>query len=66
MPRQIKPMIDTIIAQRSKGNPTIELTTKTKMILKGINPDRYTSTSEDDPVVIGKLKKIAAELGGTL
>ncbi|HOK45641.1 MAG TPA: hypothetical protein PLK67_06910 [Bryobacteraceae bacterium] len=59
-------MIDTIIAQRSKGNPTIELTTKTKMILKGINPDRYTSTSEDDPVVIGKLKKIAAELGGTL
>ncbi|HOQ47019.1 MAG TPA: hypothetical protein PLA43_04070 [Bryobacteraceae bacterium] len=59
-------MIDTIIAQRSKGNPTIELTTKTKMILKGINPDRYTSTSEDDPVVIGKLKKIAAELGVTL
>ncbi|HPQ16543.1 MAG TPA: hypothetical protein PLP04_15025 [Bryobacteraceae bacterium] len=66
MPGQIKRMIDTIIAQRSKGNPTIELTTKTKMILKGINPDRYTSTSEDDPVVIGKLKKIAAELGGTL
>ncbi|HOL69975.1 MAG TPA: hypothetical protein PKW45_00910 [Bryobacteraceae bacterium] len=66
MPGQIKRMIDTIIAQRSKGNPTIELTTKTKMILKGINPDRYTSTSEDDPVVIGKLKKIAAELGVTL
>lgn len=59
-------MIDTIIAKRSKGNPTIELTTKTKMILKGINPDRYTSTSEDDPVVIGKLRKVAAELGVTL
>jgi len=66
MPGQIKRMIDTIIAKRSKGNPTIELTTKTKMILKGINPDRYTSTSEDDPVVIGKLRKVAAELGVTL
>lgn len=59
-------MIDTIIAQRAKGNPTIELTTKTKMILKGVNPDRYTNTSEDDPVAIGKLRKIAAELGVTL
>lgn len=66
MPGQIKLMIDTIIAKRSKGNPTIQLTTKTKMILKGINPDRYTSTSEDDPVVIGKLKKVAAELGVSL
>ncbi|MGE5570473.1 MAG: hypothetical protein ACM3S5_15660 [Rhodospirillales bacterium] len=66
MPGQIKRMIDTIIAQRAKGNPTIELTTKTKMILKGVNPDRYTNTSEDDPVAIGKLRKIAAELGVTL
>jgi hypothetical protein len=63
MPGKIKLMIDTTIAKRSKGNPTVALTTKTKLVLKGINPDRYTNTSEDDPVVIGKLEKIAAELG---
>jgi hypothetical protein len=35
---------------------------KTKLILKGINPNKYTLQSEDDPVVLGKLEKMIADL----
>ena len=56
-------MIDTIITQRSKGNSTIALTTRTKLVLKGVNPDRFSATSADDPAVIAKLQTIAGELG---
>lgn len=56
-------MIDTIIEKRSNGNPTIVNTTRVKLRLKGISPDDYTKTSEDDPIVIEKLKSIAKEFG---
>jgi hypothetical protein len=52
-----------IIQERSKGNPTIAFTTETKLVLKGINPDKWNDTSEDDPVVIDKLKQIGSEFG---
>lgn len=63
MAGQIRPMIDTIIEKRSKGNPTIALTTKTKFILKGINPDRFDRMSPDDPAVIARIKEIGAAMG---
>ena len=63
MPGQIKHMIDCIVEQRAKGNPTILLTTKTKLVLRGVNPDRFTATSPDDPAVMAKVKSIAAEWG---
>jgi len=63
MPGQIKHMIDTIVTKRSNGNPTVALTTRTKLILKGINPDRFGADSADDAAVIAKLNVIAADLG---
>ncbi len=66
MAGQIKKMIDSIIQQRAKGNETIAITTKAKLTLKGLNPDSYSASSEDDPNVIAKLKVIAAELGVTV
>lgn len=63
MPGKIKHLTDTIIEERAQGNPTIANTTKTKLILKGINPDAYTSSSPDDPEVIEKLRALADELG---
>jgi hypothetical protein len=63
---KIKQAIDQIISERSKGNPTIATITKTKLVLKGIDPNRYSLTSEDDPAVIAKLKALAAELGISL
>jgi hypothetical protein len=63
MAGQIKRMIDQIIAKRANGNNAIVATTKTKLIMKGINPDKYTLSSEDDPQIISKLNQIANDLG---
>jgi len=63
MAGKIKNMIEEIIEKRSNGNETIKNTTKTKLILKGIDPDVYDSSSEDLPDVVEKLKVIAQELG---
>jgi hypothetical protein len=62
MAGQIKEIIDTLIKKRANGNPTIERTTKTKLILKGINPDLYNANSPDDANVLEKLKSIITEL----
>jgi len=62
MAGKIRTMIDTIIEQKSKGNPTIIITTKTKLLIKGIKYDNYTNLSEDDPAIIEKLMAIAKDL----
>jgi hypothetical protein len=59
----VKKVIDQIIATRSNGNPTLVQTTKTKLILKGLNPDRYTPQTEDDQVSVAKAYAIAKEMG---
>ncbi len=59
----IKRLIDTIIQQRAKGNPAIVSTTRIKLIMKGIYPDKFDQFSADDPAVIEKLQQLAQELG---
>jgi len=61
MPGRIKKLIDRIIEKRSQGDKTVAKTTQTKLILKGINPSHYDQNSDDDPVVLDKLKKIAQD-----
>jgi len=63
MPGNVKRMIDSIVQQRAKGNPTLIASTRTKLILKGVNPDQFSDTSPDDAVMIGKVRAIGAELG---
>jgi hypothetical protein len=63
MAGSVKRMIDSIVQQRAKGNPTLVVSTKTKLILKGLNPDKFTDTSPDDPALISKVRAVAAELG---
>ncbi|GAB6096611.1 hypothetical protein JCM14469_28640 [Desulfatiferula olefinivorans] len=63
MAGKIKQMMDKIIEKKTQGNPTLVMTTKTKFILKGLNPDQFTATSPDDPEVITKLRQIASEMG---
>ena len=58
MAGKIKKIIDQIILERSHGNPAIVEMTKAKFILKGLNPDKYDSNSEDDPIIIKKLLMI--------
>jgi hypothetical protein len=63
MPGTIKTMIDTIIDKRSKGNSTVAITTKTKFIIRGLDPDRFDYRSPDDPVLIAKVRAVGAEMG---
>jgi hypothetical protein len=55
---KIKEIIDEIIQKRSKGNPAIAEMTKAKLILKGINPSKFDSYSDDDAIIIEKLLNI--------
>ena len=66
MAGQIRKLLDTIVEKRSKGNSTIALTTKTKLIFKGFDPDNFNAASADDPAAIQKIKAIAVDLGVSL
>ena len=66
MSGQIKTMIDKIILERAHGNPTLILTTKTKLMLKGIDPDKFGAGSEDDQGILDRLRKLAQELSVAL
>lgn len=66
MSGQIKKFIDQIVEQRAHGNPVLAQTTHTKLLLKGIDPARYSAGSPDDPAVLAQLKRIASDLGVSL
>lgn len=63
MAGKIREMIDFVLKQRAAGNSMLEKIIKTKMILKGINPGKYTAESEDDPEVLQQLEGMSMELG---
>ena len=58
-----KLIIDSIITQRSGGDPTVAKVIRTKFMLKGINPDAYSLDSQDDPNLVQKLMDLAKKLG---
>lgn len=62
MAGKIKKMIDTIIEQRAQDNPMLVRVIKTKLMLKGIDPAKFTATSDDDPAIIEKLEAAMKEL----
>ena len=66
MAGQIIKMIQTIIKERAKGNDTIANTTRTKLILKGVDPGKFNATSPDDPKTIELLKNLAKDMGVTI
>jgi hypothetical protein len=63
MAGKIKRKIDEIIVAVAKDNQTLKNITKTKLVLKGLNPDRFDAQSPDDPVILEKLKLFAIEFG---
>ncbi len=66
MAGQIKKMIDSIIQQKAKGDQSLTYLMQAKLALKGINVKRYDQHSEDDPIVIEKLRLIAKDFGVTI
>jgi hypothetical protein len=63
MSGKIKKHLNEIIIAVSKNNQTLIHTTTTKLILKGLNPDKFNEQSPDDPVILEKVKLIANEFG---
>lgn len=63
MAGKIKKHLEAIIMDVAKGNQTLINLTKTKLVLKGLNPEKFNDQSPDDPIIIEKIKKIAAEFG---
>jgi hypothetical protein len=62
MAGKIKQMIDSIISQRAKQNPMLAGVIKTKLMLKGIDPSKFTAQSDDDPAIIAKLEAVVKEI----
>ena len=58
-----KLLLDSIITQRSGGDPTVAKMIRTKFMLKGINPDAYSLETRDDPNVVKRLTDLAVKLG---
>lgn len=58
-----KLIIDSIITQRSGGDPTVAKLIRTKFMLKGINPDAFSLDTPDDPNLVKRLKDLAAKMG---
>jgi hypothetical protein len=58
-----KLLIDSIITQRSGGDPMLAKMLKTKFMLKGINPDAYSLDTPDDPSIVRRLSDLAGKLG---
>lgn len=59
----IKKIIEEIVDAKAGGDPAVRSFTRAKIIMKGVNPSKFTETSEDDPLIINKLKQIALEFG---
>jgi hypothetical protein len=59
----IKKLIDAIIERKGKGNTLLIIELKKKLVFKGINPNKYTHETIDDPVVMEKLLELARDLG---
>ena len=63
MAGKIRQALDQIVEERGRGNPTFILATRTKLILKGLNPEKFNAASPDDPVLLQKVREVATEMG---
>ena len=63
MAGKVKSILDAVIEHRAKGNPTLIAATKTKLILKGLNPDKFGRLTPDDPVILKRVEGLARQLG---
>ncbi|MDR2570012.1 MAG: hypothetical protein LBD23_06905 [Oscillospiraceae bacterium] len=56
-------LINKLIDEKAKGDKFIEKGIRVKLILKGIQIDKLTPATPDDPVVIDEIKKVLTEFG---
>jgi hypothetical protein len=56
-------MVDSIIAEKSKGDKIIEKSIRVKLILGGIMVDKLTPATPDDPALISRIRSVASGYG---
>jgi hypothetical protein len=66
MAGKIRRHLDEIISTVSNNNVILQNTTRTKLILKGLDPNKFSDNTEDDPVVLAKVLAVAKEFNVTL
>lgn len=63
MAGKVKELIDRLIDLRTNGDRALVAPMKIKLIMKGVDPDLFDTTSADNPVVIQRVITIAKEMG---
>ena len=63
MAGQVRALLNRIIEFRTRGNPFLVPFVRARIMLKGICPENYDETSEDDPVMISRVKMLAVDMG---
>lgn len=59
----VKRVLEAIVAARGQGNATFIEATRAKLILKGMNPAKFSETTPDDPAQVARARKLATEFG---
>jgi len=65
MTGQVYEKIQKLIAEGGKGDPTAIENIKTKLMLKGINPDKYSpncADCEDTPEILAIIEQFTVDL----
>ena len=60
---RIKAILDRILRQRSAEGPGRARALRTKLLLRGIDPETFTERTPDDPAVLRQVQEIAHRLG---
>ncbi len=58
MAGRVKQLIDELLHVRTKGNTALVPFVRAHLILQGIDPDRYSPASADDPQLEKKLAQL--------
>jgi len=59
---RMKKLLDTLIERRAKGDSFLETSTKFKLMLKGVDPDKITVNTPDDEKIIAIIYEIAQKV----
>lgn len=58
MAGRIKLLIDELVRLRTKSNPKVEPFVRAHLVLNGLDPDAYNTSSVDDPEKIRALENM--------
>lgn len=64
MAGKIRRLVDELIAMRSKGSPALAHFVRVNLLLRGVDPDAYGDSSEDDEAKVAIVERMIREFKG--